>query len=241
MDKICVTCSQHITFVTGETRLGCQHIFHPSCIHSYYKGTSKCPVCPVSKGKQLDFGDNLYVANAVREAIYTPQQTQKTTMGWMLDKVSNLSLKSVYPPLCGADELVQWKAPIAEFIVRKITAQNLAESGVTLDSWLLNKYTLEDLQKIGVTWNDFVFMGFDTKMLQKIPVTYLVNVLNADISNLLHIGIVIQDLIDANYKPKDLLALGCTTHTLINMGITQDQQYAFNYTEKEWEMLGLVD
>lgn len=240
MADICFTCQQNIQRETGKTQLSCGHTFHPQCIHSYYKGASCCPGCPQDKGPLLDFGDNIHISNATRELVYAKAQAntgaQKTTLRWFTDK-----LKGSYPPLSSADELVHWKAPINVFVERKITAQNLAESGVKLDSWFTYGYTLDDLQKLGVKWNDFIFMGFGPHMLKFVPASFLVNVLNVDISHLLHIGITSNHLSQAGYGAKDLLALKCTTHSLINMGMQTEQMQTFNITEKEWRILALQD
>jgi hypothetical protein len=161
---------------------------------------------------------------------------QKSGLGWLAEK---LRPKGSYPPLCGADELVHWKAPISEFVSRGITAQNLAESGIKLDAWFGYGYSLGDLQKIGVTWNDMVFMGFGPQMLKFVSASFLVDVLKADISHLMQVGITSEHLAQAGFGFKDMCALKCTTHTLINMGMHPEQMATFKLSQKEWEALAM--
>jgi hypothetical protein len=238
----CNTCQQPIEKGTGKTELACGHAFHPSCIHTYFRGTAACPSCPQSKGPLLDFGDNVHIANATRELVYTAAQSnlgaKRGALSWLTDR---LTQKGNYPALAPADDLVHWKAPIAVFVERGITATNLAESGIKLDQWFSYGYSLEDLQKLGVTWNDFVFMGFGAHMLKFVPASFLVSVLKIDASHLLQVGIGVSNLSQAGYTQKDLLALKCTTHTLLNMGMQPEQMKSFNITEKEWAILGLQD
>jgi hypothetical protein len=236
----CQTCKQELLPETGETRLSCGHKFHPQCIHSYYRGSSCCPVCPKDQTPQLDFGDNPAIASATRSLVFaTPQglaSGQKARLGWITEKFKT---KNSYPPLCGADELVHFKAPLMVLQERRVTATNLAESGVKLNTWLASGYTLEDLRTLGVKWSDFVIMGFGCDTLNKVPASFLVQVLDVTISNLLQLGITIEDLTRAGYTPTDLLALKCTTHTMINMGLEGHLMEGFNFSDKEWGRLAL--
>jgi hypothetical protein len=238
----CFTCSAPISKGTGKTELSCGHVFHPHCIHSYYKGFSACPVCPQEKGLLLDFGNNVHIANATRETVYAAAQASvpKSSFSWIVDKIKPTGK---YPAICGVDDLVQWRAPITEFVNRKITARNLAESGVKLDIWFGCGYTLSDLKTLDVKWDDFVLMGFSPKFVanRQVPASFLVDVLKVDISQLLQVGLGHTELAQAGFTSTELLALKCTTHPLINTGMQPEHMNTFKFSEKEWKILGLSD
>lgn len=234
----CQTCSHQITKATGKTELSCGHVFHPRCIHNFYKGSHKCPKCPENEGPVLDFGDDPIISNSSREAIFAmiAPAKAKNALDFITQK---LSFKSNYSPIATPDELVNKKAPISEFTNRAITARNLAETGITIDYWLVMGYTLRDLQTIGVTWDDFRMMGYGPKNMSKIPPNFLVHVLKIDISHLISMGMTLEDLIEARFTSRELLSLKCTTHTLISLGLDENHMKAFPFTNAEWNTLAL--
>lgn len=240
--EICTICSGEISNITGITKLSCNHTFHPHCIHNFYRGWSACHLCETPKGAQLDFGDNIKISNATKQLMFVPSKQnsnlKKSAYDWIMDKVSP---KINVPAICSAEDLVHFKAPIQTFVERGITAKNLAECGIKLHDWFDKGYTISDLQTIKVTWNDFIFMGFSAKFLSFVPAEFIVDVLKADISRLLQMGITLEDLRNAGYTPQQLLAMKCTTHPMIPMGLNEETSKMFDFTDKDWQMLGLLD
>lgn len=212
-------------------------MFHPACIHSYFRGTSRCPTCPVNATPSLDFGDNELVAEALRGAVFVNSPSAPSTQS--RSKFWPFSKKTDYPVGATADELVTFKAPIHVFVERGLKASDIAESGVKLDEWINTGYTLEDLHTLEVTWDDFVHMGFGPQLLKTVRPSFLVDALKADISKLLQIGTTLNHLIDSRYSCNDLLALKCSTHTLINMGLRPENKKLFPFTNEEWNRLAL--
>nr|6A3Z_A Chain A, E3 ubiquitin-protein ligase synoviolin [Homo sapiens] len=43
MDNVCIICREEM--VTGAKRLPCNHIFHTSCLRSWFQRQQTCPTC----------------------------------------------------------------------------------------------------------------------------------------------------------------------------------------------------
>lgn len=238
MDSTCQICSHLVCKATGRTTLSCGHIFHPHCIHNLFKGSSQCPCCPKPTGSLLDFGDNILIANATRESVYSsatsfPQEmTKKGIFGIFKSK-------STYPSSATPEELVDLGAPVQTFQERKITLMDIIKTGVKLLQWIKSGHTLRDLQEMGVKWDDMIYMGLTPNDLSHIPASFLINVLKIDISHLMQIGTTWQHLVQARYTTRDLLALKCTTHVLKGLGMEGDHMSLFAFSESDWRALSL--
>jgi len=222
-------CSFLITPTSGRTQLPCGCHFHPRCLHCFYAGYTRCPVCPsgtAGDAYRLDFGDDPIIAQAHRRATFSltsskalerpePFNRARDVVSRGLDKlrgaIENTSRAASSPWMLSLDDVIHRQQPISELCRQGVRARDLVTSGITWVDWVACRYSLDDLMKLNPSMDDLYSIGVPADQISLLPITAYQK-MPTEIVEMDRYGVTPAHFGAVRRNVDELLTLGLTTH-----------------------------